>query len=64
MQQLRIEESHVPEIGLGCMNLSHAYGSPPDTKSAIALLHEAHALGVRHFDTAALHGFLAPISGC
>lgn len=57
MQQRRIGESHVLEIGLGCMNLSHAYGSPPDEKSAIMLLHEAHALGVQHFDTAALYGF-------
>jgi len=57
MQRRMIGASSVPEIGLGCMNLSHAYGSPPDEKSALALLHAAHHLGVRHFDTAALYGF-------
>ncbi len=48
----------VPPIGLGCMNLSHAYDTPPAESEAIALLREAyHAHGVRHFDTAALYGF-------
>jgi aryl-alcohol dehydrogenase-like predicted oxidoreductase len=47
----------VPAIGLGCMNLSHAYGVPPAEKEARELLHEAFELGVRHFDTAALYGF-------
>jgi aryl-alcohol dehydrogenase-like predicted oxidoreductase len=44
-------------IGLGCMNLSHAYASPPPIEDARALLLEAFDLGVRHFDTAALYGF-------
>jgi aryl-alcohol dehydrogenase-like predicted oxidoreductase len=44
-------------IGLGCMNLSHAYSSPPPIEDARALLIEAFDLGVRHFDTAALYGF-------
>lgn len=47
----------MPAMGLGCMNLSHAYGSPPDKMAAINLLHRAYDLGVRHFDTAALYGF-------
>jgi len=47
----------VAEIGLGCMNLSHAYGVPPDQESARAVLHAALDLGVEHFDTAALYGF-------
>lgn len=47
----------LPAIGLGCMNLSHAYGVPPAEKDAVALLREAFDLGVRHFDTAALYGF-------
>jgi hypothetical protein len=47
----------VPEIGLGCMNLSHAYGTPPPPEAAAALLRRAFELGVRHFDTAALYGF-------
>ena len=47
----------VPEIGLGCMNLSHAYGAPPPADAATVLLRRAFDLGVRHFDTAALYGF-------
>ncbi len=47
----------LPAIGLGCMNLSHAYGTPPAESDAVALLREAFDLGVRHFDTAALYGF-------
>ncbi|MBA6416971.1 aldo/keto reductase [Colwellia sp. 6M3] len=44
-------------IGLGCMNLSHAYGKPPTEEDASRLLLEAVDLGVEHFDTAALYGF-------
>lgn len=44
-------------IGLGCMNLSHAYDQPPTEKEASRLLLEAIDLGVDHFDTAALYGF-------
>jgi aryl-alcohol dehydrogenase-like predicted oxidoreductase len=44
-------------LGLGCMNLSHAYGAPPAFPAAAALLRRALDLGVRYFDTAALYGF-------
>lgn len=47
----------VHPIGLGCMNLSHAYGSPPQFEQAEALLLRALDLGVTLFDTAALYGF-------
>lgn len=47
----------VAEIGLGCMNLSHAYGSPLARPDAERLLHKAVDLGVTHLDTAALYGF-------
>jgi hypothetical protein len=47
----------LPAIGLGFMNLSHAYGTPPDEAQAVRVLDKALALGVRHFDTAALYGF-------
>lgn len=47
----------LPEIGLGCMNLSHAYAAPPAPEVGAALLRRAFELGVRHFDTAALYGF-------
>jgi aryl-alcohol dehydrogenase-like predicted oxidoreductase len=47
----------VGPLGLGCMNLSHAYGTPPPPLEAAALLRRAIQLGVTHFDTAALYGF-------
>ncbi|WP_308366806.1 MULTISPECIES: aldo/keto reductase [unclassified Microbulbifer] len=55
--QRRIADWQGPAIGLGCMNLSHAYGTPPAPADAAELLLRAHELGVRHFDTAALYGF-------
>ncbi|MDD0838441.1 aldo/keto reductase [Curvibacter sp. HBC61] len=48
---------HVSPIGLGCMNLSHAYGQPPSFEDAERLLLRALDLGVTLFDTAALYGF-------
>jgi len=39
------------------MNLSHAYGTPPDAQAAAQLLSRALDLGYTHFDTAALYGF-------
>jgi aryl-alcohol dehydrogenase-like predicted oxidoreductase len=39
------------------MNLSHAYGVPPQPQAAARLLLRARELGVTHFDTAALYGF-------
>ena len=47
----------VSAIGLGCMNLSHAYGAPPPPEDAERLLLRALDLGVTLFDTAALYGF-------
>lgn len=47
----------VNPIGLGCMSLSHAYGTPPPAAAAERLLLEALDLGVTLFDTAALYGF-------
>jgi aryl-alcohol dehydrogenase-like predicted oxidoreductase len=47
----------VPAVGLGCMNLSHAYGRPPSREVAESILHRAFELGIRHFDSAALYGF-------
>ncbi|MEI7531345.1 MAG: aldo/keto reductase [Betaproteobacteria bacterium] len=46
----------VTSIGLGCMNLSHAYGTPPSEEYATKLLHEAFDSGINFFDTAALYG--------
>lgn len=44
-------------IGLGCMNLSHAYGPRPPEEDGIKLLNEALDAGYDHLDTAALYGF-------
>lgn len=57
MKTRRIGPFDVSAIGLGCMNLSHAYGTPPPFEVAERLLLEALDLGVTLFDTAALYGF-------
>lgn len=57
MNPRKLADKSVAEIGLGCMNLSHAYGVPPEPEMAKALLHAALDLGINHFDTAALYGF-------
>ena len=57
MRTRRIGEAEVAEIGLGCMNLSHAYGVPPDPAQAARVVNRARELGVTHFDSAALYGF-------
>ncbi|SOB88220.1 Predicted oxidoreductase [Sphingomonas guangdongensis] len=46
----------VSAIGLGCMNLSHAYGTPPPADEGARLLNRALDLGVTLLDTAALYG--------
>jgi aryl-alcohol dehydrogenase-like predicted oxidoreductase len=43
-------------VGLGCMNLSWAYGTPPGEGEAVALLNRALDIGYDHFDTANIYG--------
>lgn len=43
-------------VGLGCMGMSHAYGTPPDRKKMKKLLAQAIELGYTFFDTAELYG--------
>jgi aryl-alcohol dehydrogenase-like predicted oxidoreductase len=57
MKQRNLAGQWVSAIGLGCMNLSHAYGTPPSKQYAARLLFGAIDAGVTHFDTAALYGF-------
>lgn len=57
MQKRKVGPFEVAAIGLGCMNLSHAYGQPPTGEAAAALLLQALESGVDFFDTAALYGF-------
>ena len=47
----------VGAIGLGCMNLSHAYGQPVGEDQAARVIAAAIEAGVDHFDTATLYGF-------
>ena len=46
----------VSSLGLGCMNLNHAYGTPPTAEVSAQLLLHALESGVTLFDTAPLYG--------
>ncbi|MGZ8282490.1 MAG: aldo/keto reductase, partial [Allosphingosinicella sp.] len=53
----KIGPFEVNPVGLGCMSLSHAYGSPPDAEHGRRLLNRALDIGYDFVDTAALYGF-------
>ena len=57
MQTRKLGPFKVSTIGLGCMSLSHAYGTPPPFDAAATLLNRALDFGYTHVDTAALYGF-------
>ncbi|MBI2309108.1 MAG: aldo/keto reductase [Rhodocyclales bacterium] len=57
MQRRQLGSFSVSAIGLGCMNLSHAYGRPPGAEEGARLLLTALDRGVDCLDTAALYGF-------
>ena len=46
----------VNPIGLGCMSLSWAYGTPPSDEDGAKLLHQALDLGYNNLDTARIYG--------
>lgn len=46
----------VSALGLGCMGLSHGYGTPTDKAQAVALIGAAVERGVTLFDTAEVYG--------
>ena len=47
---------NVDAIGLGCMNVAWAYGTPPSREDAVRLFRQALDLGYDHFDTANIYG--------
>ena len=57
MNTRRLGPFTVSSLGLGCMNLSHAYGTPPSAEQGERVLLAALDAGVTLFDTAALYGF-------
>jgi aryl-alcohol dehydrogenase-like predicted oxidoreductase len=57
MKNRQLASFSVSAIGLGCMNLSHAYGTPVSTEQAERVLLTALDQGVTFFDTAAVYGF-------
>lgn len=46
----------VSAVGLGCMGMSHAYGTPADKKEMTRLLAKAVDMGYTFFDTAEVYG--------
>ncbi|HKQ84808.1 MAG TPA: aldo/keto reductase [Steroidobacteraceae bacterium] len=52
MQTRKLGPFTVSAVGLGCMNLSHAYDEPPSFAQAKRLLLRALDLGITHFDFA------------
>ncbi len=56
MLKRKLGSLEVSAIGLGCMGLSHAYGTAVDKAAGIALLRGAVERGVTLFDTAEVYG--------
>ena len=59
MQKRKLGNSlEVSALGLGCMGMSFAYGTPEerDGRESIATIHRAIELGVTFFDTAEVYG--------
>lgn len=55
-RQLGSSNLTVSALGLGCMGMTFSYGTPPDRRAMINLLHAAVERGVTFFDTAEVYG--------
>ena len=57
METRKLRDLEVSKLGLGCMGMSHGYGSPADKTEMIKLIRHAYNdLGVTFFDTAECYG--------
>ena len=52
MQTRTLGALRVSPIGMGCMGLSHGYGSIPPEDYSITAIRKAHDFGCTFFDTA------------
>lgn len=52
----RLGQRMVNPVGLGCMSLAWAYGTPPTEEESHRLLNRALDCGYDHFDTARIYG--------
>lgn len=57
MKIRRLGNLEVSAIGMGCMGFTHAYGTCPDEKEGIRLVHKAFELGCNFFDTAEMYSY-------
>jgi aryl-alcohol dehydrogenase-like predicted oxidoreductase len=56
MQTRKLGGLEVSALGLGCMGLSHGYGTPTATREGVELIRAAVERGVTFFDTAEVYG--------
>lgn len=56
MTERKLRGLHVSPVGLGCMGMSHAYGTPADKKAMKTLLADAVEMWYTLFDTAEIYG--------
>ncbi|MFZ5445600.1 MAG: aldo/keto reductase [Myxococcota bacterium] len=56
MNKRRLGNLEVSALGLGCMGMSYAFGTPPARAEMISLLRHAVERGVTFFDTAEVYG--------
>ncbi len=62
MKQRRLGKTdmYVNPVGLGCMGLSHASGTPTPKEEAVKILQEAHQIGYNFYDTAECYTGINP----